>query len=154
MLYTGAQRHRASEPPVRETLDQEQRARVQAVLDSEFGGVRSDVTSLQKPVLSTTLRPAERDPLPEPHLPELRQLIRYVCALERTDHGAGDVDDERDKRKVQVRIESGLEPTTRGEHLACISAAARLVRLCIFEGKEQIAIMDGRGNWVRVEDSP
>ncbi len=149
MLHTGSQHHRTDRPAMRE-LPADERRRVKGVFASEFGGPRSDETSLQRPALSSSQSSPRREPLPEPRLPELRELMRYVCALEAGGHGAGSEPEDRKRRVEQVRIESGIEHTLTGEQLACVNASCRLVRLCIFEGGERIEVLDREDRVVRI----
>jgi hypothetical protein len=145
LLYCGTERDCPGRPALRETLSADQEKRVKVLLASEFGGSRSDATSRQKPRLAGLYSSPPREPLPEPKLPELRDLIRYVCKLESGELLSGEGPDDRRKRREEVAVESGIESFTKGEHLACLAAASRLVRLCIFEGGEEIAILDREG---------
>ena len=126
---------------MRDSTDEQDRIR--ALYDhSGVGGQRPDYPGW-KP---------QKEPLPEPRLPELRQLIRWVCALERGGLSASEEFGERQLLRENVRIEEGgLDPMLPGDILASVNAACRAARLCIYEGQQEVVVLDRCGNRVRIQ---
>lgn len=93
-------------------------------------------------VLRQHTRP--ESPLPEPQLPELRRLVRKVCALEARERGE-DVACLNDGALPPRLIGVDLERLTVGEELASISGGCRLVTECCRGAGEDVILVDRNG---------
>ena len=101
-------------------------------------------------------KPARREPLPEPKLPQLRDLIRKVCALEALEAGVEFAWREpQSNRAEQLRAEGKIvERMTPGAELACLGPACNLVREAVWKAYDDVALLDADGNRVLLgEDS-
>lgn len=86
-----------------------------------------------------------REPLPEPKLPELRRLVRKVCALEARDRGE-DVMCLSEGALPSRVVGMALDRLTPAEELASIAAACALLEACVWSAGEEVALLAADGH--------